>query len=405
MLFRLGYLVAILALNPQGLLSSDSTEFYLPLANNLLEYGTYSGSPEPPLWAEGYRLPGYPLFLALLIGLGFSYGGIAVVQILISIASCWLCYLLVRRLSNSHIASYLAAGSIAFDIPSIVLSTLLMSETIFTFSLLGSAYCFLRFIQHTDQSRQLFFSGLLLGLSILIRPIAILLPLALGLFLILIYRQQLTMGLRKVGIFLLAVGVFMAPWFVRNFVVFETIFFSGLGNVNLMYYHAAPVKAALEKIPLSKAQGLLYEEALNAYGDRPWEIVPFSRLEGKMARAYLFAHPWTYLKIRIVSIARLMGQPIRGQISKQLMLESSGLVLGLVLLQLLLLIILWLGAVFGLIYLYRGQSYLPLLFLIILLAYFGLMAGAEVGARFRVPMVPFLSVLAGIGWRKMSDVR
>jgi len=74
-------------------------------------------------------------------------------------------------------------------------------------------------------------AGLMLGLAILVRSTAVLLPIAIGLWLLLAYRDRLSL---KVAVTFVAVAyLVLVPWLVRNEVVMKTLAISTNGGYTL----------------------------------------------------------------------------------------------------------------------------------------------------------------------------
>ncbi len=151
---------------------------YHYLAHDLVLYGRYGGNPE----ADPYNLDpvirpaGYALFIALIYALfGTKLWLVPLVQVLLSIASCWL---LFRLVSNEFGFYAGAVSSLMFAIypNSILFSVTPMTETLFIFvSLLFLLYfSFMRRKLSTDSSLRevLLLSvplGFLMGLMVYVR--------------------------------------------------------------------------------------------------------------------------------------------------------------------------------------------------------------------------------------------
>jgi 4-amino-4-deoxy-L-arabinose transferase-like glycosyltransferase len=133
----------------------------------------------------------------------------------------------------------LAAAAIVALLPSHILyASVLATENLFTPLLLASIYLFLR-SQQSGSRPALLSAGLLLGLSALTRPIALLMPAAWFLFL-LWKRRSLAAALGTAAQLVLVVLLTITPWIVRNAVVMNAFiptateggvsFFTGLND-------------------------------------------------------------------------------------------------------------------------------------------------------------------------------
>ena len=140
----------------------DSEGYFLPA------YELYSG--------EGFgvgirRTPAYPLFLAgVLTGFGESLAGVLIVQHLLGAGTAALTYLLGRA-TFGRLAGVGAGLLVAVNGALIVGEHYLMTEALFI-PLLAATLLALIAGARSGRARTLFGAGLLLGLSVLCRPIA-----------------------------------------------------------------------------------------------------------------------------------------------------------------------------------------------------------------------------------------
>src|SRR2546430_15552947 len=85
-------------------ISTPDTSRYLQLADSLAHGDGFvrpSGerSLDNPWQPEAFRTPGYPLFLASILGLTRGHiGAVLAVQIAIDVIAVWLCFVLAARL-------------------------------------------------------------------------------------------------------------------------------------------------------------------------------------------------------------------------------------------------------------------------------------------------------------------
>ncbi|MEW6183147.1 MAG: glycosyltransferase family 39 protein [Bacillota bacterium] len=184
-------------------------------------------SPEPALGPTAYITPGYPLFLAFFFRMFGDAGSHALAaaryaQAIISAGGVCLVYYLGEHFSGRW-AGAGAALLCAFYPPLILLSGLLLTETLFTFCLLVFTLIWLK-VQPANR-RGYALLGVIAGLAVLLRPTgAVLVMLALC---FLGWRFLTASGRSVRAPFLAAVvllGFFcltVSPWWVRNAVVFH----------------------------------------------------------------------------------------------------------------------------------------------------------------------------------------
>ena len=246
--------------HPERWIRADSGD-YLRLGANLAAGAGFSKAEAPPFGPETARTPVYPLFLAgLRILFGPSLVPVALAQILISAAACGLTYLLGLRLFSAA-AARLGALLQVFCLGSILYSDLIMTETLFSFLLLGMLAGVARGCAGAGR-RWFVAAGILGGVAILCRPIALLFPVILAVAMMdADWRGRETRAsaggrpeertrrrtrLVPVLLMLSAAAAVVLPWIARNQRVLGRPAVSSLDAYNLLYYEAAPLEARVE---------------------------------------------------------------------------------------------------------------------------------------------------------------
>ncbi|MFH1700162.1 MAG: glycosyltransferase family 39 protein [Candidatus Zixiibacteriota bacterium] len=130
--------------------------------------------------------PGYGFFLSLVFFL-FGKGALAVllIQIILSSLSCLLIYKLGKELTDSKAVGLIAGYLLALSFTSISLANIILSDTLFFFLFLLGNLLFITGLKQ-NSFRHFIYSGVIIGLSVYIRSIGQMWPLAM-LLLILIY--------------------------------------------------------------------------------------------------------------------------------------------------------------------------------------------------------------------------
>ncbi|MGB2985897.1 MAG: glycosyltransferase family 39 protein [Phycisphaerae bacterium] len=154
------------------MLRNDSSTYDLP-ARSLLKTGRLAVEPDAPDSPMIIRTPGYPCFIALVyLVFGESHVAVGLVQIVLSALTIVMVYYISRVLWDST-AAITAATLFSLDVVSLVSSLYLLTETLFTFFLTASVGAgVLLGLARWGRMRWAFLSGLLLALTILVRPIA-----------------------------------------------------------------------------------------------------------------------------------------------------------------------------------------------------------------------------------------
>ena len=238
--------------HPERAIVRDSQSYLIP-AINIVDGHGFSSRVQPPFTASANRTPGYPLFIATLYALfGRNVVVIAFVQVLIDTVSTILTYYLGLRLVSNK-AAFLGALGYALSLGPAIYAVLIMTETLFTLCLLGAIITFTRY-RDRNQVRWLVGGGLLIGIAVLIRPIALFFPLA---ALLLIWVDPLTRGRRFLtngAVFLVTVAAVVAPWVLRNYRTIGLATVSTISSYNLLYFNAVSLDADLHGVSQADAR-------------------------------------------------------------------------------------------------------------------------------------------------------
>jgi hypothetical protein len=235
-----------------------------------------------------------------------------------------------------------------------------------------------------------------------------------GLILVVSLRAKTPKEGRSRGL-LLASGflLFAAPWALRNWSVWGKLTISPVDQWNLAYYSASATLADAEGIPLEQARERILASASAGTGE---EITALSVIAD---------HPISFLKVHLSgtlavlfgygreSLRPLLGPPVQfprglsgGDLSGMWMWlvqslrdadQLRGLAVGF--LSVAYIGLVYVFAVIGARRIWQASHAHRIVALVILVTLAALLfpVGAVGNARFRVPMEPFLSILAGAG--------
>ncbi|MGO9449513.1 MAG: ArnT family glycosyltransferase [Candidatus Binataceae bacterium] len=369
---------------------------------------------------EALRLPGYPVFLAMMP----SIRGALIANALLGAAVCFLVGLFSTGAWGPR-AGIISALLIATDVPSIALSSQVMSDPLFQSLLvvgfLGELSLFVAW--GTARTRQIAaFAGLgFLAIATLVRPIGIILPFLAALPFLL---DQAPVR-RTMATALLAVAIVVSPvvaWAFRNQRTVGVFTYSTEAAVALYYYGAAgtiwwrshdsfeSVKAGLER----------------EMGVTRYSLTPAAREHELVRKAVTIIEndPVGFVLLSLLSLFRIsvapevyslqvwFAEPIPnpGQnpwfitIAQRVrLLTTAPAIAILVILQFAILTFIWLGVGRAVLFWFRegncDQRRLVLVLLILTLAL--LVTGSTpggTGARYRAIALPFLAMLAASGW-------
>lgn len=242
-------------IDEQRALQPDSTR-YLLLAENLRNFHTLGLHDEenrlyqilngmraangtlPPadsngLHTETFRTPGYPLFIAAVQICGGGIRAILTIQCLLdSLAACMAASIAIS-LGLSRRAALLVGFLWALH-PGLILNDVqVLSDSFANFWTIAAIFL----ISRSKSVAMSSLAGIVLGLSVLIRPLAILyLPAAL----VLSWRQREHRWLTILLLILMTL-VPASTWALRNRAAGEGLRVSSVGSINLLYYLAGYV--------------------------------------------------------------------------------------------------------------------------------------------------------------------
>jgi 4-amino-4-deoxy-L-arabinose transferase-like glycosyltransferase len=397
---RLSLFFIVLPTPDRFLYAPDSFE-YNTLAENWLSGHGFSTALSPPFVPDLSRTPVYPLLLAVIAqGTNHDLRAAIMVNIALSMITIALTFQLALRLFDLS-AAVPAALLIAIDIASIAYSNMLLTEALFT-ALLIAAVLALADYRLSMRSGHALISGLFFGLSALCRPIgtyltAVALPVFVG--------HPRTTRMRRLFHYLLlnlGFGSLLGLWLLRNYLTFGGSDLSSVGAVNLYFHRAAAIQAILEHSDVVTVRDRWEHEfsTLSLGWSEEQKVDWLNRHALKVIRE----HPAIYMLVYGEGLLRMFG-PERDILPQLLGWEraptAASLIGGIGWLQL---FIVYALAAVGAIYAWRSpRERHALILLLAFVCYFIATAGPEAYARFRVPVMPLIAVLAGNGlklnWR------
>jgi hypothetical protein len=404
--------------NHDGFLLPDSLG-YLQIAENISENGNYSMSESAPYYPDFFRTPLYPAFLFLFRDAGIPI--MILLQVLTGVITCWISMIIAFQLRRENTKVFLLAGLfIAVDIPSIVMGNLIMTETFFTFFLSISILAFIYWLKNRHK-KQLLLSSTFLGLAVLTRPILLFLPAIMILYFIYLCKKSIRQFLATYFLFLIPFIILTGSWALRNYLVHDHIFYSYIGNFNLLYFQAADIYAKEKSIDINSARNELFNSIKDEMDETPFDDPhTFYKKMNHKSFSIILDNPVSALKNMARANFHLFFRPMRENIDHvigakpiyhfekdyadtelvQDLLSSKNPVFTQILVgfQYFFNLILYIGFAFG-IFVIRKNKAIVFWFLILVILYFCLVcSGPEAEARFRVPLIPVLSVISASGW-------
>lgn len=419
-LLRAGLMLVSYLRTGTRIMTQGDTGSYLIPGRNLILHGVFAHSGGP----EIDRTPGYPVFVELS---GMLVGNVLLtvaMQIVLSLISIWIAASIAERLFLDRRAAIIAAWLFACEPLSIVSTARIMPETLFVALLLLCLERLLRFLADFEIAC-LLQSGVLLALATFVRPVSYYLVVPLAIAVAVCAPQREGLRWKAPAVLLMSVLPCFAAWQLRNFIETGYSGFSSIVEKNLYFYQSAEIRAELDHVPLNEEQRKLgypdEESYLTAHPEqRAWSRMQRLRFMKSEAAHILGQHPAMYLRSHFAGVAvvafspgatellqlidayppadempkRLVNDGVRSSI-KEVALEHPGIALVMILFSGFT-VLLYLTALAGLFPKRKDTAALWVLAGTAL--YFLLISGgAQAVARYRLPAIPELCILASGG--------
>ncbi|GEM_PF-3063132 len=373
---------------------SDDSGYYLELARGFLHgcgFAPFSAYCGPP---EVLRLPGYPLFLIPFAG---HFRLTVAVQALLGALTCYLAAKMAGK-KRGAIAALIAAGLVAFDLPTILVTKELVSEALFQCMAFAAIFaCF--------EGLGILAAGLL-GLCIFIRPVGLaIIPAGV---LILCVKRNWKVGFAVLGV----LSVLVLTWALRNDRQIGIFNFTIEGAANLFWFTAPGVIAHHDGVSPAAVEESL-NHALDAHLGLIKSYKPSliwgpagtpagSRLMLARAIETIRDYPLDTALVTLEGFAQLAFEPYQLETGWQGFITNKDIVAlvkrACAIMQTALLVLLWSGVVLALIKRPEDRDGWLLLCAALVLLLAAAPFPGNINVRFRTPAIPFLSVLAGMGW-------
>jgi len=430
-------LAALLRLLVFATVYPDETRFRQPdsggydrPAVNLMEHHVYSISCNPPFEPYAYRVPVYSVFLAFVYAILGHHPPMAILfQIAINLVALYVTYRIGMMLFNRAVG-VMAAGALAVDIGQVLYSNQLLTETLFTLLLSLSIYSLLRFLEK-ERTGNGILTGIFMGLAALCRPIALYLPILLVAVFLIWFRADLLLGFKRYVLIVCCFMLVLMPWLARNYHFFGVLQLNSSQGDTFLFYNAAYLRARVEGVTYAEARKELKQAVQDGVEKQDLNPMEVSVLYQRRAVEEILQHPLDYAIVHLSGVVPLLMLPntnvaaymlgipashtdfianflTRGltanasEFHKVYMefLKSSGGQLIFILAFLIevgALVGTYLLIVYGLWTSQRRRKLAAILVLGTVLLYLALATGPVGRGRFRVPMMPYLYLLASHG--------
>lgn len=377
-------------------LSHDSAS-YLTLSKDL---DAFTSTSNPHFSLSMLRTPVYPLYLAATRDVtGSSIVGPMLLQVLVAVGVVYITYRLGLSLFGRSAALW-AALFLAIDPLSIIYSSLVLTDMLFTYFL---AWSVLLLWRPTDNRWTCgLASGLLLGVATLTRPVSLYLSIVLAIGYLILERKDLRRAAVVAVSFIVGFGLVAGGWVIRNDVLGGVPTISTIEGHNLLYFRA--VGALEEGQNLTPPQAYSYVSAqVRAELPPQPSLGQIDRAEESIARTIILNNPIGYAKEVISGGGRLAF----GTGSAELVPATAGHATDVVgAYGDLYLLVLYVLVVVGLWAAWREHRLRNCLLPLVVICYLAIVSsGLDAYSRFRLPIMPFLALLAGLGAMAVERAR
>jgi 4-amino-4-deoxy-L-arabinose transferase-like glycosyltransferase len=373
----------------------DLVNFYKPTAQNL--YNVYITNDPNFLFLSGLVTPLFPIFLKI-----FGYGLLAqFVYIIVFTLILILVYKITIKLSSKKIAA-IAILLVSVE-PSFFISSLsLAPELLFSFILTLALYfgvC--KPIKNIELNYLVL--AILLGISVLIRPIALIMVICLVVFWIITYYQT------SQTIFLyisMIVPVFAFIWSSRNLIVHGFFNISWISSNNILWYEGVPA--------LSEAKDISFEEAaktesalrnLKIGGNS--SVLESYNYNSQRGLELIFEYPTGWVQSHLKGVGKILFGVYKSKhriidqevfrVNDQVIQSIHFIILGFITL------IIWMLFLNGVSQFHKLDILNSRLSFLILIAVLLPATGQVAYARFRSPVIPIICIVAAIGTQNLLN--
>lgn len=440
LVFRLLIFHFFLTPNNNYMWGVDSQQYHEVAVNFAKSAGYCNASGQP----DFLRVPGYPFFLSIFYKLfGINTYIPMITQIIFSSFLPILIFLLSLIFFPQQILIARIAALVAtFQIGLAIYSGLFMTESIFIlFFILFSIFYFKNF--YIPSYFNVFISGILLGLISLIRPVGQYFVIICFLLLFIFISGRLISKLKYSITFLFGWLIIIIPLLIRNFILLGHLFFHTLPGGHFLQLQTTQIIMQEKNCNYKNAFNFINEEAKKRVEKKENEFnrklneIEVCKIKEKLAFEYVLKHPVCALKITANEIFKTLfgkyteylcsvfGHSLKDaeyfdtkrtasqKIKRYLMPDvNNDWVKFFSLYEILMFALILVGFIifiFNFVIKFFSKGFtqeFPIIFTsLIFIGLFAFLSCASGYARFRIPIEPFLIILASNFWSKFLTLK
>jgi len=392
LLFNIGLLLRItfLYISPNKALEGDEifySETAMNVANGIGIFGHNYISFWPPL---------YSCFLGILYKISSNYYFIGLMQSLLNLFSCFILFLIGRKIFNNLNMFFLISFFIFYP-EMIKQPSEFLSEDLFIFLFLTSLYFIYVYVENLKTFYGII-AGILIGLSSLTREIALyFIPFLFIWMFFIIQKDKKNKNevLKRFLIIFLSTILTIFPWTLRNYFIFrEIVPISTNIGVNLLIGNNPnatgefmPVKINCPKpksfrdVPLSVVASMEYD---------------LNRIASEQALDFIKSNPLSYIKLCFKRLFLFWSPPVRNINIDNFDSETLFRIIWL----LCYLIVLFTGFM-GIIFSIKEKNKKAFLIILIFFYYTGIHMLTVSTIRYRLPLIPLLMIFSNFALIKV----
>ncbi|OGG72623.1 hypothetical protein A3A38_00070 [Candidatus Kaiserbacteria bacterium RIFCSPLOWO2_01_FULL_53_17] len=413
-------------LSQGGVLDGNDGQHYVILAKNIVEGNGYSRFVDAPFEPDALRTPLLPSYFVPF----FFVGGLqllwcAMLFLNIVLAFAPLVLYKLARLFLSH--GYAVGAALVLILNPLFLyrSQLAEPDALFVFLLILAAY-FAGLFWKNATPRYFFISSFILGLSILLKPtglyVAVIMFACHAAYIVFYRRGEWRTRFLHLIFGAAIILAILSPWLIRNNVVFGGWGISSVGGFNLYEFYTVNQKMPNEQVP----------EEIMVSSREPSRYLPNQAYFTSVAIDRIREAPLSYAKEQIVGSVRnlfVSELPViyyYGHVKllpfsynpesetnlRELVLVGDGAAAFFALIHNIpkvlwfaALSLLYLLAFAGWLYAWKDRStFISFTFFLLLFSYFVVASGPYVDAKYRMPAMPLIIVIALYGMHELRGV-
>ena len=201
-------------------LNNNDDVKYLRAAQTLLDTGmlTYKDTQEPTV----FIMPGLVFTLLPFVAIFGKIGAIVAFRIFSAIIQTFMLYvlyLIIKKVFNSSKTAVVTVLLNVIYVANIYVTTVLLSETIFTFLLMNLIYICMFAVEQKNNKLYLT-GGIIWALSVYFKPIMLAFPIVVFI-LMLVNKYTISEMIKYAVIPLVILIICMSPWWIRNYITFD----------------------------------------------------------------------------------------------------------------------------------------------------------------------------------------